>query len=59
MTQEWQPLLEEIESIKQQMTEIYRATLQASTIVLPYSHYTEEQKKLAGIVPVGKEPTHE
>ena len=50
MTEEQQEVLDELKSLNKRMQEIYAATLQASTIVLPYDYYTEEQKELAGII---------
>lgn len=50
MTLEQTELLQELSELKRQMTETYIATLNASTIVLPFNYYTNEQKSLAGIV---------
>lgn len=43
--------IEIIDKALEDMKQIYAAVLRASTLVLPYCYYNDEQKKLAGIVP--------
>lgn len=55
MSEEQIEMLDELKALNEKMQSIYVATLQASTMVLPYEYYSDEEKALAGIVKVGAE----